>query len=407
MAAVVEPVRLDDAFMQDPHAVAEVFRREGPARPVVMPRGLRGWVVTGYHEARALLADPRLSKDAGRISELFETQVDHRDGEESPRTFASALTAHMLNSDPPEHTRLRKLVNKAFTPKSVERLRPRIEQITDALLDQMEAAGGEVDLLETFAFPLPITVICELLGVPEAERAAFRDWSNTLVSADPAAPIEQAAGELVTYLRELIERKRAEPGPDLLSDLVQVSEDGDRLAEHELVPMAFLLLVAGHETTVNLIGNGVLALLRDPEQLAALRADPALLPGAVEEFLRLDGPVNLATLRFTAEPVRVGEVEIGAGEFVLISLLAANRDPARFEDPAKLDVKRPAGGHLAFGHGIHYCVGAPLARAEAEIAIGRLLARFDGLALAGEPSRLRWRASTLMHGMEQLPVRLG
>ncbi|MGA6166857.1 cytochrome P450 family protein [Amycolatopsis magusensis] len=405
MAAVVEPVRLDDAFMQDPHGMAEVFRQEGPARPVVMPRGLRGWVITGYHEARALLADPRLSKNSERISELFQTQVHPGDNAES-RTFASALTAHMLNSDPPEHTRLRKLVNKAFTPKSVDRLRPRMEQITDALLDEM-AVHDEVDLLEAFAFPLPITVICELLGVPEAERAQFRDWSNTLVSADPSAQIEKAAGELVGYLRDLIERKRAEPGQDLLSDLVHISEDGDRLAEHELVPMAFLLLVAGHETTVNLIGNGVLALLRNPGQLAALRADPSLLPGAVEEFLRLDGPVNLATLRFTAEPVRVGDVEIGEGEFVLISLLAANRDGERFEDPSRLDVTRQAGGHLAFGHGIHYCVGAPLARIEAEIAIGRLLARFDGLALAAEPSRLRWRASTLMHGLETLPVRLG
>ncbi|MBN6041764.1 cytochrome P450 [Amycolatopsis sp. 195334CR] len=406
MAAVVEPVRLDDAFMQDPHAMAEIFRREGPARQVVMPRGLRGWVITGYHEARALLADPRLSKNSARISDLFQTQVDDKPDSEhvGARPFASALTAHMLNSDPPEHTRLRKLVNKAFTPKSVDRLRPRIEQITDELLDRM---SGEVDLLEAFAFPLPITVICELLGVPETERAQFRDWSNTLVSADPAAPIEKAAGELVVYLRELIERKRAEPGPDLLSDLVEVSEDGDRLGEHELVPMVFLLLIAGHETTVNLIGNAVLALLRNPDQLAALRADPSLLPGAVEEFLRLDGPVNLATLRFTTEPVRVGEVVIGEGEFVLISLLAANRDGERFEEPAKLDLKRPTGGHLAFGHGIHYCVGAPLARMEAEIAIGRLLARFDGLALAGEPSELRWRASTLMHGLEALPVRLG
>ncbi|MGC7099825.1 cytochrome P450 family protein [Amycolatopsis lurida] len=405
MAAVVEPVRLDDAFMQDPHAMAEIFRREGPARQVVMPRGLRGWVITGYHEARALLADQRLSKNSARISELFQAQVDD-EVSAGPRTFASSLTAHMLNSDPPEHTRLRKLVNKAFTPKSVDRLRPRIEQITEELLDRMEAEGGEPDLLEAFAFPLPITVICELLGVPEAERAEFRDWSNTLVSSDPAAAIEKASGELVVYLRDLIERKRAEPGPDLLSDLVQVSEDGDRLGEHELVPMVFLLLVAGHETTVNLIGNGVLALLRNPDQLAALRADPSLLPGAVEEFLRLDGPVNLATLRFTTEPVRVGDVEIGEGEFVLISLLAANRDGDRFEEPAKLDLKRPTGGHLAFGHGIHYCVGAPLARLEAEIAIGRLIERFDGLALAGEPSELRWRASTLMHGLEVLPVRL-
>jgi cytochrome P450 len=295
--------------------------------------------------------------------------------------------------------------NKAFTTRTVSRLRPRIERITDDLLDEM-AGADETDLMARFASPLPITVICELLGVPEADRDRFGGWSRTLVSAAPAEQIQEAAGFMTGYLMTLIEAKRASATEDLLSDLVHASDDGDQLSGNELVSMAFLLLVAGHETTVNLIGNGVLALLRHPEQLAALRRDPGLMPSAVEEILRYEGPVNLATLRFTIEPLQIGEVEIPEGEFVLVSLLGANRDNRRFADADRLEITRPAGGHLAFGHGIHYCVGAPLARLEAEIAIGRLLARFAELELAAEPGELRWRDSTLVHGLESLPVRL-
>jgi cytochrome P450 len=312
----------------------------------------------------------------------------------------------MLNSDPPDHTRLRKLVNKAFTGRTVARLRPRVEAITAELLDAL--AGQErADLVPSFAAPLPITVICELLGVREEDRAEFAGWSKTLLSAAALPEEMQAAAQnMLTYLTGLIAQKRAEPAEDLLSDLVHASDDGDSLSEPELVSMAFLLLVAGHETTVNLIANAVLALLREPEQLARLRAEPELLPGAVEEFLRFDGPIHLATLRFTAEPVEVGGVTIPENEFVLVSLLGANRDEERFAEPDRLDITRAAGGHLAFGHGIHYCVGAPLARLEAEIALGGLLARFPGLALDAKPDELVYRPSSLVHGLESLPVRL-
>jgi cytochrome P450 len=385
------------SFFQDPHPAYRLLRAEGPVRPAIPERGLRIWLVTRYAEARALLADPRLSKDSARMLELFPPGT--------AGAHLSSLSAHMLNADPPDHTRLRKLVNKAFTARAVSRLRPQIEQITERLLDDI-AAAGTVDLVESFAFPLPITVICELLGVPEADRDKFRDWTKPFVAAASAEELNTAHEELDAYLTGLAAAKRAEPTEDLLSDLVHVSEEGDRLSSAEVVSMAFLLLVAGHETTVNLIANSVLALLTAPDQLAALRADPSLLPGAVEEFLRFEGPINIATTRFTTEPIQVGEVEIPANEFVMVSLLSANRDGDRFGEPDRLDITRPTGGHLAFGHGIHYCLGAPLARLEAQIALGRLLDRFPALRLDGEPAALRWRISTLIRGPRTLPVRV-
>ena len=399
MRVLDEPVQLGGDFLQDPHTVLSRLRDE-PVCRATMPRGLKVWLVTRYTDAKALLNDPRLSKDSARARDLFQA---HTTATSTSSPVAAALSGHMLNADPPSHTRLRKLVNKAFTARTVSRLRPRIEQITEELLDQV-AVDGRVDLLASFAFPLPTTVICELLGVPVADRDDFGAWTKTLVSAATPEDLMRDSAAMAAYLTELITEKRRTPTEDLLSDLAHVSDDGDRLSHDELVAMAFLLLVAGHETTVNLIGNSVLALLRNPDQLAALRADPGLVPAAVEEFLRFEGPINIATLRFTTEPVRAGDVEIPAGEFVMISLLAANRDGDRFADPDRLDVTRPTGGHLAFGHGIHYCVGAPLARLEAEIALGALLRRFGTWALDSEPESLRWRESTLVHGLETLPV---
>ncbi|RSN53041.1 cytochrome P450 [Amycolatopsis sp. WAC 04182] len=401
MGAAESVRNLAEDLVQEPHRVSELLRAEGPARKVRMPRGLDVWIVTGYAEARAILADSRVGKDPAAIRRLFE-----RDGFESAADNAvRALGGHMLNTDPPDHTRLRKLVNQAFTSRTVSRLRPRIEQITAELLDGIGDAE-RADLLPAFAVPLPIRVICELLGVHAGDQPAFATWSNTMVAWSTPEELQAAAAKMHAYLVDLIEEKRAEPADDLLSGLIHASDEGDSLSAGELLAMAFLLLVAGFETTVNLIANSVFALLREPDQLAALRADPALLPGAIEEFLRYDGAIHLATIRFTREPVPVGDVEIPAGEFVLVSLLGANRDPGRFEDPDRLDVTRSATGHLAFGHGIHYCVGAPLARLEAEIAVRGLLERFPALSLDAEPETLRWRESTLVHGLETLPVRL-
>src|SRR5579859_616317 len=385
-------------YFSDPYSVHARLRAAHPATQVIMPGGTPAWLITGYAQARAALTDPRLLK----------MPREYRPDPDSP--FA-ALDMHLLNSDPPDHERLRKLVNKAFTARRVEQLRPRITAITEGLLDDIPARR-EVDLLAAFAFPLPVTVICELLGVPVADRDQFRAWSATIVSETVSSDVALAhLTAMMGYFRDLVAARRREPADDLLSALISARDEGDRqteikLSENELLSMAWLLLVAGHETTVNLIGGGVLALLRHPGELARLRADPALLGGAVEELLRYVSPVNDATFRFTAEPVDLGGVHIGAGEVVLVSLAGANRDPARYAGPEELDVGRDSTGHLAFGHGIHYCVGAPLARLEAQIAFGALLRRFASITLAVPPSELRWRPSSLIHGLESLPVRL-
>ncbi|XHU13133.1 cytochrome P450 [Amycolatopsis sp. WGS_07] len=378
-------------------------RESGAVCPMVARRGIPSYLVSGYEQARELLNDPRVSKDSTDVQRVIAAKVG--EGVQGP-DFGNLLTRHMLNSDPPVHTRLRKLVNKAFTARTVARLRPRIQEIADALLDEM-ARHEQVDLVQAFAEPLPITVICELLGVRVEDRGEFTAWSHTLLSFAAEEESQAAAArEMQDYLQQLVESKRAEPAEDLLSDLVHASDEGDSLDEDELISMAFLLLIAGHETTVNLIANATFALLRAPEQLEKLRADPSLMPGAVEEFLRFDGPINFATLRYTVEEVDAGGVAIPADEFLNISLLSANRDPEKFPDPDNLDVTRPPGGHLAFGHGIHYCVGAPLARLEAEIALGSLLARFPELSLAVPADRVVYRPSSLVHGVLALPVRL-
>ncbi len=389
-------------FLQDPHPVYDMVRVQRPVTRVVTPLGVTVWLVTRYADARAALTDPRLSKDGRRLAGLLER---HAVDPDRRAVFSDAFAQHMLNSDPPDHTRLRRLVGTAFTARRVEALRPRIEEITANLLDAI-AGKAEVDLIDVFAFPLPITVICELLGVPADERADFRRWSNILLSVESPSRQPEAATAMADYLMRLVGAKRAEPRDDMLSALVHASDDEDRLTGSELVSMAFLLLVAGHETTVNLIGNGMLALLRHPDQLAILQADPSLLPRAVEELLRYEGPVNVATLRHTTEPVVIGDTEIPEGEFVLVALASANRDPERYPAADQLDLTRTS-SHLAFGHGIHHCLGAPLARLEGEIAIGALLCSFPDLALAVDPAELRWRDSMLIRGLTTLPVRLG
>jgi cytochrome P450 len=393
--------QLQEAYLQNPHEVHERLRETGPVSELVLPRGLKVWLVTRYEEARVALSDARLSKDFSRAEDLFGK---HLQPGVARRDFDQSLANHMLSADPPNHTRLRKLVNKAFTARRMEALRPRIQEITNELLDGMDGRS-EVDLLDALAFPLPITVICELLDVPLDERDDFRRWSNTLLTNATQEDLTAAGAAMYGFLAKLIEQKRERPGEDIFSALVHANEDDDQLDQTELISMAFLLLVAGHETTVNLIGNGMLALLRNPDQLELLKNDRSLLPGAVEEFLRLDGPINLATFRFTAEDVELGGVTIPKNELVLVSLLGANRDPEKFPEPDKMDITRPTGGHVAFGHGIHFCLGAPLARLEGAIAIGSLLDRFD-VELAGEPEALRWRASTLLHGLERFPVSL-
>jgi cytochrome P450 len=401
--SAANPEWLNEEYLQNPHVVHARLREQGPVTEVVIPPGLRAWLITGHAEARAALADPTLAKD---LKANLRTYASHLTQKSELGHFRPELITHMLNSDPPEHTRLRMLVNKAFTARRLELMRPSIEKLTAQLLDEA-AQHSEVDLLDAFASPLSIMVICEILGVPMNDRDEFRSWSTTLVAAISPEAAEHAAAAMAQYLSELIQHKREHPGDDIFSALVKAEEAGDTLDHAELMSEAFLLLVAGHETTASLIASTVLHLLRNPGQLAALRADPGLIRGVIEEVLRCEGPVNQATVRFTTQPVTIGDVTIPADELVFVSLLAANRDPARYPDPDRFDITRPAGGHLAFGHGIHFCLGAPLARLEGEIAVTALLSRFPGLALAVKPEELTWRNSTLVRGLSALPVNLG
>ncbi len=360
--------------------------------------GLTRWIILGFEEGRAALADPRLVKDI----DLFDAMLARKRGDAAdPRT--SAALRHMLNADPPAHTRLRKAVSKAFSARRVAALEPVIERTADELLTAM-AQREDVDLLRAFAVPLPVSVICHLLDVEIDDQDTFREWTKALVGTlDPDADPARAYDEMVRFLRKMLQDKRENPGDDLLS--VLVTDDDARLSEPELVGMALLLLVAGHETTVNLIGNGVLALMRDRGWWDRLRADPTLVPAAVEEFLRFDGPVDLSTPRFTNAPITVGDTVIAADEIVYVALAAANRDPRHYRDADLLDPAADHGGHLGFGHGIHFCVGAPLARLEARVAFTALLRRFPELRLAVDESELRWHPNVVIRGLTGLPVR--
>lgn len=323
-----------------------------------------------------------------------------------PVTERESMLSNMLRTDPPDHTRLRRLVSKAFTARRVGELRPRVQEITDRLLDDVVAAG-RAELVADFALPLPVTVISELLGVPVEDRHDFQRWTDDMLlrraeMPDPAV-VNAAWEQMRSYLTKLLEAKRARPGDDLLSALITARDEEQRLNEDELIAMSFLLLVAGYITTVNLIGGGIAALLAHPDQLALLRDDPELLPGAIEEFLRYDGPVSPGIARFAREEVEIAGVTVPPGATVLIASAIADRDPARFADPDRLDITRRDNAHLAFGHGIHYCLGAPLARLEGQVAIGTALRRLPGLALAVPPGELRWRPGGL-RGPQQLPV---
>jgi cytochrome P450 len=314
----------------------------------------------------------------------------------------------MLDTDPPDNERLRALVSKAFTPCLIERMRPRVQEIADALLDAVQDKG-EMDLIDDYVFPLPITVIAELLGVSAEDRDKFREWSDAAVSGDATQeyvekvllPHMQA---FTGYLRAMFEEKRKNPEDDLISALVRAEEAGDKLSEDELLAMVFLLLVAGHETTVNLIGNGMLALLQHPDQLQKLKDDPSLVKPAIEELLRYDGPVETSTERFAREDVRIGGTVIPRGEMVTVVIASADHDPERFPDPEVLDITRADNKHLAFGKGIHFCLGAPLARMEGQIAINTLLRRMPNLRLKDSPGSLKRRPDLVLRGLIGLPV---
>ncbi|MFF7295771.1 cytochrome P450 [Streptomyces sp. NPDC008265] len=389
----------DPAFVADPFPLYRKLREEGPVRRTVIAGGLEAWLVTRYEDALAALSDTRLSSDVRDAS-------DPRLLAQLPNNERESMLSNMLRSDPPDHTRLRRLVSQAFTARRVAGMRPRIQDLTDRLLDRIVPAG-RADLVADLALPLPVAVISELLGVPPQERGAFQEWTDRMVTrgAEPPDPavVEDAWQQMRTYLGALVHARRANPGDDLLGALLVARDEEQRLSEDELIAMVFLLLAAGHITTVNLIAGGVAALLAHPDQLDLLRSDPGLLPGAIEEFLRHDGPVSPGIARFAREDVEIAGVTVPRGATVLIGSAIADRDPARFAEPDRLDITRRDNAHLAFGHGIHYCLGAPLARLEGQIAIGGVLRRLPGLALAVAPEELRWRPGGL-RGPLSLPV---
>ncbi|MFJ9709127.1 cytochrome P450 [Streptomyces sp. NPDC101234] len=390
--AVVDPAEL----LADPYAGYARLREAGPVHRVAGTDGLPAWLVTRYEDVRQALADPRLSLDKAHA----------KPGGYRGLALPPALDANLLNMDPPDHTRVRRLVSQAFTPRRIALLREPVRRTADTLLDAV-APLGRTDLIAAYAAPLPVAVICELLGVAEADRPDFRSWTDTLVIPDPAHPerAKEAVGALLAFFARLLAGKRAEPADDLLSAMIAVRDEEDRLTEDELMSLAFLILFAGYENTVHLIGNATLALLLNPSQLAALRADPTRIGAAVEELARYDGPAPLAIRRFPTEDVTIGGVTVPAGETVLLSLAAAHRDPRRFPEPDRLDIGRDATGHLALGHGIHYCLGAPLARLETEIALAALLERLPGLELDVPAAELDWRPSMRTRGLRALPVR--
>jgi cytochrome P450 len=393
-----------DDFRADPYPIFAAMRENDP---VLRQLGIDGetmiWFVSRYEDVAAVLVDDERFVRDPRLAltpeELAEQPV--------PPPAMAAIENHMLNRDGDDHRRLRRLVTKAFTPKMVEQLRPRIQAIADELLDTTEAAG-EGDLSAEYAFPLPIIVIAELLGVPPADRDRFRVWTDAIVTpALGPGELEKffaLMGEFVAYLGELFATRRAAPTDDLVSALLTARDEGDALSEEEVFGMVVLLIVAGHETTVGLVGNAVLNLLTHPDQLTLVRSDSALIPGCIEEVLRYEGPVERALNRWAAADVELGGHTIARGDLVIVVLGSADRDPSRFADPDVLDVTREDTRHLAFGRGSHYCLGAPLARLEAVIALETLLHRRPNLRLAAPREELVWRPTPGFRRLGALPV---
>ena len=380
---------------EDPYPLYGLLHM-GP--PVQWNDVIGAWMLPRYDDVVSALTDPRLS------AERTVTPVSP-DGEDG------WVARSMLVSDPPDHTRLRGLVQKAFTPRIVDALRPRIVAVVRELLDRIADRGSrDFDVIQDLAYPLPVVVIAELLGVPPEDRSSFHRWSSVLAaSLDPLISPERAEAansarrDLHEYLRGIIKQRRQAPRADLISALVAAEERGDTLTEPELVVMCTLLLIAGHETTVNLIGNGMLALITHPEEMARVHETPSLIGPAVEELLRFDSPVQL-TARVAREPIEIGGQHIAQGDFVLLLLGSANHDPRQFPDPGRLNLSRSPNPHLAFGRGIHFCLGAPLARLEGQIAIQALVQRFPRLSVAGTPKR---RDQVTLRGLETLPVNAG
>lgn len=388
-----KPAFFTKEFTHNPYPVYEKLRKEEPVFRVMFPHGEFGWIITRYEDAVQILKDPRFTKDIAK-----------RYGPENQSIFVN----NMLFSDPPDHRRLRGLVQKAFTPKLIADMRSHIQEIADDLLDNL-ASQEKMNLIDDFAFPLPIIVISEILGVPLEDQDKFRMWSNSIIdasSSEHAEMFEQHAREFTEYLNAWFAKVRKDTGNDLISQLVTAEDSGQQLSENELLGVVSLLIIAGHETTVNLIGNGILALLEHPEQRELLIKQPELIHKAIEEMLRYNGPVEFSTSRWALEDIEFRGQHIAQGELVIVALDSANRDEQQFKDADVFDITREKSSHLAFGTGIHLCLGAPLARLEGEIAVSTLLNRFPNMQLQTDVNELEWRPGMIVRGVKEIPVQL-
>ena len=382
----------------------EIYKESRKMQPILFVNEVeigKEWLITRYEDALPLLKDNRLKKDAANVFPQDTTNmylsVDNSDH----------LTTHMLNSDPPNHSRLRSLVQKAFTPKMISQLDGRIQRIADDLISEIERKGT-LNLVDDYSFPLPIIVISEMLGIPKEDQAKFRIWSHAVI-ASPETPeeikeTEKQLSEFITYLQYIVDVKRKNPKEDLVSALILAENEGQKLSARELYSMIMLLIVAGHETTVNLITNTVLALLENPKQLQLLKDNPKLIDSAIEEGLRYYSPVEVTTARWAAEPFQIHDQTIQKGDMVIIALASANRDETVFENPEVFDIMRENNRHIAFGHGSHFCLGAPLARLEAKIAITTLFKRMPELQIKGDREDIKWQGNYLMRSLEELPL---
>ncbi|MEU1177867.1 cytochrome P450 [Streptomyces sp. NPDC005820] len=381
---------------RDPYPFYARMRRESPVH-----RSDQGiWYLTRYADVEAALGDLRLSNDRDRMTRAYGALGGDL---KAFSRITDRLGRVMTNTDPPDHARLRKLANRAFTARRVEALRDGIGRIVDRLVDEAVAAGPSMDLIEAVASPLPLSVVCELFGIPPGDRPQVKAWFRRLGRlTEDIAKSEAAIEQYEDYLAGLVARRRADPGDDLISALVTTQAQDDRLTDSELLSTCFVLITAGDETTTHLVGNGMLALLRHPEQLARLREDPALIRSAVDELVRYDTPTQ-AIVRVVAEDVEIGGRTLREGELVYLFLAAANRDPERFDDPDRLDLSRPGNRHLSFGNGPHFCLGGPLARLQSEVAVGTLVRRLPHLRQA-EGAALEWRPNPLQRRLSALPL---
>lgn len=399
-SAAALPQPFGPAHVADPHATYRRLRAQAPVHRVALPDGSPVWLVLREGDVRAGLSDPRLSVDKRHAA----------GGGYRGFALPPALDANLLNMDADDHLRLRRLVSQAFTPRHVETLRDRIRATAERLADALErelASAPCADLVAAFANPLPLTVVADLLAVPVADRPAFSAWADTMLDPSGREQLATAVAEIHRFLLDLVAARRADPGTDLLSALITARDEGDRLSEDELVSLAFLILLAGSENSRHLISTGLLTLFQHPGQLAALRADPGLIPQAVEELLRHAHPNHMAIRRFPTQDVEIAGTRVPAGDTVLLCLASAHRDPDRYPDPDRFDIHRSDKAHLALGQGMHYCLGAPLARMEIQIALHTLLERFPRLVPATGPEQPVWRTSFRSHGLTRLPVAVG